>query len=112
MLKKQTRAVVHMVNSAKSRYCQEKLTTADSKEMFRVVNCILNQNAGTPLLSGISDQTLANDFVHFFYNKVQKISLDKSDFNNNTAFPDLDEPLPEPRSFRVQTREELDKFRT
>lgn len=103
-----------MVNSAKSRYCQEKLTTADSKEMFRVVNCILNQNAGTPLLSGISDQTLANDFVHFFYNKVQKIrlSLDKSDFNNNTAFSDLDEPLPELRSFRAQTREELDKFRT
>lgn len=97
-----------MVNSAKSRYCQEKLTTADSKEMFRVVNCILNQNAGTPLLSGTSDQTLAN----FFYNKVQKISLDKSDFGNNTAFPDLDEPVLEPRSFRVQTREELDKFRT
>lgn len=44
--------------------------------------------------------------------KVQKISLDKSDFGNNTAFPDLDEPVLEPRSFRVQTREELDKFRT
>lgn len=71
----------------------------------------MNYNAGTPLPSGTSDQTLADDFVHFFHNKVQKIrlGLDKSDFNNNTASPDLDEPVPELGSFKVQTREELDK---
>lgn len=43
--------------------------------------------------------------------KVQKIilGLDKSDFNNNTASPDLYEPISELDSFKVQTREELDK---
>lgn len=111
MLKEHTRAVMHMINLAKSRYYQEKLTAADIKKTFRVISSLMNYNAGTPLSSSTSDQTLADEFVLFFNNKVQKIrlGLDKSDFKDNTACPDLDKPVPELRSFRVQTQEELDK---
>lgn len=111
MLKEQTRAVVHMIITAKSRYYQDKLTTADNKETFRLINSLINYNRWTPLPSGTSDQTLTDECVHFFNNKVKKIrlGLDNSDFNNNTACPDLDEPVPKLRSFRVQTQEELDK---
>lgn len=35
----------------------------------------MNYNTGTPLQSGTSDQTLANESVHFFKFKVQKIRL-------------------------------------
>lgn len=45
------------------------------KETFRAINILMNYNTGTPLQSGTSDQTLANEFVHFFNNKVQKIKL-------------------------------------
>uniref|UniRef100_A0A8W8MRU8 Reverse transcriptase domain-containing protein n=1 Tax=Magallana gigas TaxID=29159 RepID=A0A8W8MRU8_MAGGI len=70
MLKEQNRAVVHMINSAKSRYYQDKRTTADSKETFRVINSLMNYNAGTLLPSGIRDHTLADEF-----DKVQKIRI-------------------------------------
>lgn len=71
----------------------------------------MNYNAGTPLPSGTSDQTLADEFVHFFNYKVKKIrlSLDKSDFSDNTAPPDLDKPVPELGSFKVPTQEEFYK---
>lgn len=71
----------------------------------------MNYNAGTPLPSGTSDETLADEFLLFFNNKVQKIrlGLDKSEFNDNTACLDLDKPVPELRSFRVQTQRELNK---
>lgn len=36
------RNVVHMIKSAKSRYYQDKLTTTDSKETFRVINSLMN----------------------------------------------------------------------
>lgn len=38
-----------------------------------------------------------------------RLGLDKSDFNDNTACPNLVKPVPGLRSFRVQTQEELDK---
>lgn len=61
-----------MINSIKSRLYQEKLTMADSKETFTVFNSLLIYDAETPLPSRTSDQTLFDDFVHFFHNKVQK----------------------------------------
>lgn len=109
MLKEQTLAVAHIINLAKSRYYQDKLTTAYSKETFSVINSLMNYNAGTFLPSGSSDQTLAGDVVHFFHNKGQtiRLGLDKLYFNDITACPNLDEPVPELGFFRVQTREEL-----
>lgn len=87
MLKQLKPAVVHIINSAKYRFYQEKLTTADRKETIRVIYILMNYNAGTPLPSGASDQSLADDFVHFFNNKVKKIRLspDKADFSDNTS---------------------------
>ena len=42
MLAEQTRTVVHMINSSKSSFYQEKLTTADSKETFRIISSLVN----------------------------------------------------------------------
>ena len=71
----------------------------------------MNYNAGNPLPPATSDQTLANDFVQFFYTKIQKIrhSLDASDLHDNTSSPDLDRPVPHLSSFKVQTQKELEK---
>ncbi|XP_055998829.1 uncharacterized protein LOC130047548 [Ostrea edulis] len=98
MLAEQTQAtcMVHMINSSKTSYYQEKLTTADSKETFRIISSLVNYNA---------------DFVQFFYSKVQMIrqGFDASDLHDNTASPDLDRPVPHIGSFQVQTQKEVDK---
>lgn len=47
MLKQLKPAVVHIMNSAKSRFFQEKLTTADRKETIRIIYSVMNYNAGT-----------------------------------------------------------------
>lgn len=89
----------------------EKITIADSKETFTVFNSLLIYDAETPLPSRTSDQTLFDDFVHFFHNKVQKNrhGLIKFNSNDHTASPDLADPVPEPGSLKVQTRKEMDK---
>lgn len=71
----------------------------------------MNYNSETPLPSGFRDQTLADDSVDFFHNTVQKIrqGLNKSNSHDNTASPDLAEPVPELGSLKVQTREEMGK---
>lgn len=99
-----------MINSIKSRLYQEKLTIADSKETFTVFNSLLIHDAETPLPSRTSDQTLFDDFVHFFHNKVQKNrhGLIKFNSHDHTASPDLANPVPEPGSLKVQTRKEMD----
>lgn len=85
-----------MINSIKSRLYQEKLTIADSKETFTVYifNSLLIYDAETPLPSRTSDQTLFDDFVHFFHNKVQRNrhGLIKFNSNDHTASPDLKGP--------------------
>lgn len=83
-----------MINSIKSRLYQEKLTIADSKETFTVFNSVLIYDAETPLPSRTSDQTLFDDFVHFFHNKVQRNrhGLIKFNSNDHTASPDLKGP--------------------
>lgn len=82
-----------------------------SKETSTVINSLMNYNSETPLPSGFRDQTLADDSVHFFHNTVQKIrqGLNKSNSHDNTASPDLAEPVPELGSLKVQTREEMGK---
>ncbi|XP_048735849.2 uncharacterized protein LOC125651324 [Ostrea edulis] len=111
MLAEQTRAVVHMISSSKPSYYQEKLTTADSKETFRVISSLVNYNAGTPLPPATGDQTRADDFVQFFYSKVQKIKqgIDVSDLHDNTASPNLDRPVHDLGSFKIQTQKVVDK---
>ncbi|XP_056001997.1 uncharacterized protein LOC130049040 [Ostrea edulis] len=100
-----------MINSSKSSYCQTKLITEDIKYTFRVISRLVNYNAGTPLPPATSDQTLADDFVQFFYSKVEKIrqGLDASDLHDNTASPDLDRSVPNLGSFKIQTQENVDK---
>ena len=87
------------------------ISTADSKETFRIISSLVNYIAGDPLPPATSDQTLANDFVQFFYTKIQKIrhGLDASDLHDNTSSPDLDIPVPHLSFFKVQTQKELEK---
>ncbi len=85
-------AVVEMINQAKSDYYIQTLSSADSKDMFKVINSLVS-NQATPLLSSDSDTVLANKFAEFFHSKVATIRADL-DAMDCTSVPDGDASQP------------------
>lgn len=80
-----------MINLIKFCLYQEKFIIVDSKEMFIVFNSFLIYDVEIFLLLYISDQIFFDDFVYFFYNKVQRnrYGLIKFNFNDYIVFLDF-----------------------
>ena len=72
MLTEQTRAVLHLINSSKFSYYQEKLTTADSKKTFRIISSVVIYTAGNPLPTATSDQPEPKIFCNSFTTKFKR----------------------------------------
>jgi hypothetical protein len=73
MLKEQNDAVVKLINQRKAEFYNGKLNDADNKDMFRILNSLLNASPTGPLPTAISDQVLAELFSWFFQEKINKI---------------------------------------
>jgi hypothetical protein len=50
MLAEHTQPAVRMINTTKSNYYQENLTTADIKDTFTIISSLLIYDTGSPLL--------------------------------------------------------------
>jgi hypothetical protein len=50
MLAEHTQPAVQMINTPKSNYYQENLTTADIKDTFTIISSLLNYDTGSSLL--------------------------------------------------------------
>jgi len=112
MLKEQSQLVVTLINSNKSAYYQDKLSSADCKETFKVINSLMCHDAGNPLPPATSDQALAEDFVNFFQDKVEKIrhGLDAKCPTDAVTFPPPDTKAPSISEFRPQTLGDISKI--
>ena len=73
LLEAQSKAVIILINTLKSTYYQEKLQESDSKETFKILNCLLCVNQGVSLSSATINQELTQAFVTYFRDKVQTI---------------------------------------
>jgi hypothetical protein len=70
MWQQQQMTVVRLVDDAKSSYYKHKLTSANSKETFKIINSLIMQKQKKALPSATNDQVLADNFADYFHNKV------------------------------------------
>ncbi|XP_038074801.1 uncharacterized protein LOC119742706 [Patiria miniata] len=61
-----------LIEAAKRAYFAKELKNADTKSMFRTVGTLLNKDS-KPRPSSDSSQSLANDFINFFTDKISTI---------------------------------------
>lgn len=77
----QCNIVNNLIQTSKEVYFNDELESADSKNMFSVLNRLLNKNVKSlPTCDSVSE--LSNSFAHFFINKVAKIRQELSDINS------------------------------
>ena len=69
---KAQKTVSVVINCAKTEFYNDKLSNCDSKDMFKIVNELLNKN-NRSLPDCDSSKDLANQFCNFFTNKIEKI---------------------------------------
>ena len=66
------RITSNLICRTKIRYCQEKLSSCDARELYKTLDSLLHRN---PALLPVHDcaETLSNKFCSFFSNKIMKI---------------------------------------
>ena len=69
MFKEQSKTVVRLIEKSKSEFFQEKFLVADSKEIFQLVNSMLNS-----FPDAAESQTMVDKFANFFDTKVKNIN--------------------------------------
>ena len=104
-LRKETTA---LASTKKKSYIDEKLKTNNPKELYNVVNQLLDNNEETVLPSFSSEVELANKFSEFFSNKVSKIraSITPS-MNSSIQHIDLPEGIIPLSEFEPATEDEI-----
>jgi hypothetical protein len=66
--------VAKLITEAKIEYFSNKFSSGTSKDMYATINGLLNNTAkALPVRDSSSDSDLANDFLSFFIQKVEKI---------------------------------------
>ena len=93
MLKEQSDAVVKLINQRKAEFYNSKLNDANNKEMFRILDSLLNANPTRPLPMAISDQVLAEQFSGFFREKINKIRRQLDADSNGVLLPQTAAPI-------------------
>ena len=93
MLKEQSDAVVKLINQRKAEFYNSKLNDANNKEMFRILDSLLNANLTRPLPTAISDQVLAEQFSGFFREKINKIRRQLDADSNGVLLPQTAAPI-------------------
>ena len=85
----QRNKVSDMIHSAKSDYCHTEITKAgkDSKSLFQIFRRLLNDNKMNPMPPGRSSMQNANEFNHFFIEKIERL---KACFEENSEYSYLD----------------------
>ncbi len=110
MFQEKSKEVVQLINASKSTYYHNKLSAANTKETFRVINSLLCYSVDAPLPPSISDLALANDFAQFFEGKVAKIrhDLDQKD-PSTTVQPLHTSAVAQLSHYRLLTQSDLSK---
>ena len=85
MLSDQRRAVVQMIDAAKSQYIRDAIAEADSKETFAIFDRLLNRKDSAAV--GQNDKDRAETAAGYFVSKIATIR------QNLDAITDLPEPL-------------------
>ncbi len=81
--------VVLMIDNAKSQYYKEKLSDANQKESFQILNGLLQPNSQKPLPTSTCPKELADQFAQFFVQKVEKIRSSLDSENSSSKIPQL-----------------------
>ncbi len=68
----QLTVLAHLIQTAKAAYFKEKLATSNTKDMYRTVHKLLNNDI-TKYPTASSMINLCNNFCHFFTDKIVKI---------------------------------------
>ena len=113
LLEDQSKAVVQLIKAGKSLYYQEKLSGANCKETFAIVNGLLSSNGGPSLPTHTSDKALADEFIQYFHQKVVNIRahLDEGSTVDTLPGDSLQRPPPPPlHEFKEQSQEDVVKI--
>jgi len=84
----QHQRVIELVHKAKKEFYSSELQFADTKHMFQITNTLLNRNEKF-LPPCVSADHLANQFAHYFENKIIQI---RHNLDNITNVPNLNIP--------------------
>ena len=79
----------------------------DSKQLFRPLNSILGNKDENPPPTGTTNSQLAEDFVDFFLNKINKI---RERFTNIPTYQLIQLDTPKLRTFAPVTQSQLAKI--
>ena len=72
----QSKAVVSLIQRTRSAYMRQKLSTCNTKDMFRLVNNLLSNNQKSKLPDLADKDALVNKFATFFDEKIASIRKD------------------------------------
>jgi len=76
----QRQTVINMIHASKLAYYQAKVVEADNqRDLFNVVDTLLHRPKSSPLPAHTSAKQLADEFCHFFNDKIQRIRDDVAD---------------------------------
>ena len=107
---KSQREVSVAITEAKTNYYNAQLSDCNYKDMFKVVNTLLNNNK-CHLPDSTSPVNLANEFQDFFVNKVDNIRSEVDSINSGNCLPTDNKPLNcNMCSFDLVTVEELTRI--
>jgi len=92
MFHNQRTVVCEMIKDPKTRYYNEKLCEADQSAAFKTIKSLLQPSTNKNLPSASSNQQLADSFVTFFSEKVEKIRASFTCLQNDLTPPLQDVP--------------------
>jgi hypothetical protein len=104
-----------LMTDAKTQYYSEMVNNSSGqKELYKVINRIMHKNTDQPLPKHDSDMELADRFVDFFQDKIEKIRTALATANANEPVEkesiNCDENLTKLTSFTPMTEEEVRKI--
>ena len=79
----------------------------DSKQLFRTLNSLLGNKNENPLLTGTTNDQLAEDFADFFLNKIDEM---RKGFKNTPAYQPRQLDTQNLKKFTPVTQNQLEKM--